>query len=159
MVAFSSSRRQLPKNVTPKQITVEGLAACQDVRSRDPFQAGASRRGAPGVEVVRDGKNEITEVRIGRWRTLKAGPQRRLAEVRELACQQVAVRIERFADNGQRPTSEIWQLYDLEGRLEAALQTTPDGAFALLSNYVTRQACRLMRNQSGELETVEAWRI
>ena len=159
MVAISSSRRRLPKNVAPKQITAEGLAQCDRGASHSPFEAGASRRGAPSIEICRDGKNEITQVRIGRWRALTGGPQRRLAEVRELDCQRVAVRIERLADNGQRPTSEIWQLYDLEGRLEAALQSSPDGAFALLTNYATRDACRLVRNRNGELETVEKWRI
>jgi hypothetical protein len=158
MVAINSSRR-LRKNVAPKQITVEGLAQCGRLASHSPFEAGASRRGAPSVEICRDEKSEITQVRIGRWRILTVGPQRRLAEVRELDCQRVAVRIERFADNGHRPTSEIWQLYDLEGRFEAALQSSPDGAFALLTNYATREACRLARNPSGELETVESWRI
>jgi hypothetical protein len=159
MVAISSSRRRLPKNVAPKQITVEGLTQCGPRGCQSLFEAGASRRGVPSVEIFRDGQNGITQVRIGRWRNLTAGPQRRLAEVRELDCQRVAVRIERFADNGQRPTSEIWQLYDLEGRLEAALQSSPDGAFALLTNYATREACRLVRNRNGDLETVETWRI
>jgi hypothetical protein len=98
-------------------------------------------------------------VKIGRWRTLAAGPQRRVAEVRELTCERVAIKINRFADGGERPSSEIWQLYDREGRLEAAMQSSPDGKFALLTNYQTREACRLVRNQRNELVAVETWRI
>jgi hypothetical protein len=79
--------------------------------------------------------------------------------VRELACQRVAVKIERLSDGTLRPSSEIWQLYDLEGRLEASMQTTPDGRFAMLTNYQTRLACRLALNARGVLETVESWSI
>jgi hypothetical protein len=82
-----------------------------------------------------------------------------LAEVRHLAGQRVAVRVERFADNASRPSSEIWQLYDLEGRMEAALQCSPDGKFGLLTNYRTRQAWRLVLSKNNELEPVETWRI
>jgi hypothetical protein len=160
MVAFSSSRRQQPKSFAPKQTTLEGLAACGggEPASRG-IDAHASRRNGGGVEVARSRDGGITQVKIGRWRTLAAGPQRRLSEVRELACERVAVKIDRFADGGDRPSSEIWQLYDREGRLEAAMQSTPDGRFALLTNYQTREACRLVRNQRNELETVERWRI
>jgi hypothetical protein len=160
MVALSSSRRQQAKSIVPKQITVEGLAECRGGMSpSDAYEAGGSRRGIPGVEVFRDGQDEISQVRIGRWRVLTAGLQRRVAEVRELCCERVAVKLERFADVGSKPTSEIWQLYDREGRLEAALQSTPDGRFAILSNYVTHQACRLVRANSGEMQTVEQWTI
>jgi hypothetical protein len=158
MVAFSSSRRHQPKTAFPKQISVEALAECpRGLPSSDAFHAGASRRGAPAVEVQRDGLNEIVQVRIGRWRVLNSAPQRRLAEVREIDGGNVAVRLERFADNGDKPSSEIWQLYDRQGRLEAALQRALDGRFAMLTNYVTRQGCRLTQNTRGELEAVEQW--
>jgi hypothetical protein len=110
------------------------------------------------VELRKRGE-QIQEIRIGRWRVIAAGPTRRLAEVRELGCERVAVRIERLADNGIIPSSEIWQLYRFDGRLEAALQTTPDGKFALLTNYRTRQACRMVANSQGELQPVEVWNI
>jgi hypothetical protein len=158
MVAFSSSRRCLPKTAVPKQLSVEALADC---RAGQPpaggFEAVASRRSAPGVEVLHDGENEIVQVHIGRWRVLNAGPQRRIAEVRQLHGDQVAVRLERFADNTAHPSSEIWQLYDRQGRLEAAMQSGLDGRFAMLTNYVTRQGCRLVKNTRGELEAVEQW--
>jgi hypothetical protein len=112
-----------------------------------------------GADVSRNRQGEIEHVRIGRWRVLDAAPQRRLAEVRELSCERVAVKIQRFAENGVLPSSEVWQLYHIDGRLEAALQTTPDGRFALLTNYLTRQVCRMTRNSQGELETVESWSI
>jgi hypothetical protein len=157
VVAFSSSRRKPLVRQLPQQATVEALAAC---RIADPASgAAASRRDAGNVDVHRNRDGSITCLRIGRWRILTAAPQRRIAEVKELACERIAVRIERFADNGNRPSSEIWQLYDLDGRLEAAMQTTPDGKFALLSNYQTRQACRLVRNHRNELEAVETWNI
>jgi hypothetical protein len=157
MVAFSSSRRQRIEPQSLKQPTPEALAACGVA---DPvFEAAGSRRKASRFQVIRDRDGAIASVRIGRWRVLAAAPQRRVAEVKELASERIAVRIERFTDAGDRPSSEIWQLYDLEGRLEAAMQTTPDGKFALLTNYQTRQACRLVRNLRNELETVETWSI
>jgi hypothetical protein len=158
MVAFSSSRRHPPKSVSPKQISVEALAECHRGQpTSDAFEAGASRRSAPGVEVLRDGQDEIAQVHIGRWRVLTSGPQRRIAEVREIGCERVVVRLERFADNGAHPSSEIWQLYDRQGRLEAALQSALDGRFAMLTDYVTRQGSRLAQNSRGELEAVEQW--
>ena len=54
---------------------------------------------------------------------------------------------------------EIWQLYDLQGRLMASLQTSSDGGFAMISDYESRKASRLVRNRQGELETVETWSI
>ena len=158
MVAFSSSRRRQPKTIVPKQLSIEALADCHfDQSPADGFEAGASRRSASGVEVFRDRDNEITQVQIGRWRVLNAGPQRRIAEVRQLHGEQLAVRLERFSDNYAHPSSEIWQLYDRQGRLEAAMQSALDGRFALLTNYVTRQGCRLVKNTRGELEAVEQW--
>jgi hypothetical protein len=123
------------------------------------FFAASSHRDDRAVHVDRDEQGNVTAVRIGRWRVIAAGKHRRLAEVRELACDRVAVRIERWADSGAAPSSEIWQLYRLDGRLEAALQTTPDGRFALLTNYRTRQACRMVANGQGGLRPVEFWRI
>jgi hypothetical protein len=158
MVAFNSSRRQPSPHQTSQQTMVDALAGREE-SLRDSVEAASSRRNAAGPAIYQDRNGEITQVRIGRWRVLSAAPQRRLAEVRELAAQRIAVRIERFADSCDRPTSEIWQLYDLEGRLEAALQSTPDGRFGLLTNYRTRETCRLVRNAQGELETVEAWKI
>lgn len=159
MVAFSSSRRQQPKSFAPKQPTLEGLAACGGEPMTRSLDARASRRNGGGVEVYRTRDGAISQVKIGRWRTLAAAPQRRVAEVRELTCERIAVKINRFADGGDRPSSEIWQLYDREGRLEAAMQSSPDGKFALITNYQTREACRLVRNQRNEMETVERWRI
>jgi hypothetical protein len=158
MVALSSSRRRLPKTAVPKQLSAEGLASCRFGQSpADDFEAAASRRSAPGVEVSRDGDNEIVQVHLGRWRVLNAGPQRRIAEVRQLAGEKTAVRLERLAEGGAHPSSEIWQLYDRQGRLEAAMQSALDGRFAMLTNYVTRQGCRLVKNTRGELEAVEQW--
>jgi hypothetical protein len=159
MVAFCSSRRQRVEANLPKQPAAESLAACRALESRGSVSAAASRRSASGYQVIRNRDGSIAKVRIGSWRELTAGPQRRLAEVRQVAEQRIAVRIERFADGGHRSTSEIWQLYDLRGRLDAAIQTTPDGQFAVLTNYRTRQSCRLARNAQGDLETVETWSI
>jgi hypothetical protein len=111
------------------------------------------------VEILRDPGGAIRRVRIGPWRVLTTGENRRLAEVRELGGRRVAVRIDRFAEGGDRPSSEIWQLYDLDGRLEASLQTTPDGKLAMLTNYRTREACRLVAAANGEMRPVETWKI
>jgi hypothetical protein len=160
VVAFSSTRRRLHANSPNELISVD--LSKLDLRVADPpdgaFCAG-SRRARLGVETVRDRLGQIVQVRIGRWRVLAAAAQRRITEVRELTERRVAVRIERFADGYGRPSSEIWHLYDAEGRLEAALQSSTCGKFALATNYQTRQACRLVRDARGELKQVETWRI
>ena len=114
---------------------------------------------AQGVDIKRDAEGQIQEVRISAWRTLVGSPQRRLQDVRELSARRIAVRIERLAEGGDHATSEIWQLYDLDGRLEAAMQTSLDGGFVVMMNYQTREACQLVRNAAGEMELCESWNI
>ena len=109
--------------------------------------------------VERNGRGEIVQVRIGRWRTLTASTQRQIKEVRALACDRVAVSILRCDEGDKRQSCEIWQLYDLQGRLLASLQTSLDGGFAMISDYESRKASRLVRNRRGEMETVESWAI
>jgi hypothetical protein len=106
-----------------------------------------------------DEHGELIEVDIGPWRSIAASRRRRLAEVRLLNDERVAVRIERFADDGKTPTSVTWQLYDCEGRLESDIQSTPNGVLILLTNYRTRQACRLKAAADGALQPVETWTI
>jgi len=159
MVAFTRGRRQYLPSRPVIRTALDALIADRDTASHCPYHAAASHRADRGVEVRKNGEGLITDIRIGRWRTLAASPERRLAEVRELSCGRVAVRIERLASDGRTPSSEIWQLYDLDGRLNAALQTTPDGRFAMMTNYLTRQACRLVANLQGELQVVETWVI
>jgi hypothetical protein len=159
MVAFNSSRRKNTTRPSAATSPLGVLAASGGPPLDSVFHAGASHRTANDVEIRKEPNGSIRRVRIGRWRVLTAGENRRLAEVRQLGCRRVAIRIERFADGGDRPSSEIWQLYDLDGRLEAALQTTPDGKFAMLTNYRTREACRLVAGASGEMRTVETWKI
>jgi hypothetical protein len=160
MVAFNSSRRQMPQSLLADKPAPEVLAQLSRDGSLRAAAAGqAARRACGSVEVARDGQGQIARVRIGRWRLIAAAPHRRVAEVRELSCDRVAVKIERLTETGGRPSSEIWQLYDMDGRLEAAIQTTPDGKFAMLTNYRTRQACRLAANRQGELVTIESWSI
>jgi hypothetical protein len=159
MVAFNSTPRP-QQDLACKQPSLQPLAAYggRDAVKQE-FAAQASRRNVAGVNLSRAPDGAIAQVRIGRWRTLAAGVQRRIVEVRELACDRIAVKINRFADGGEHPSSEIWQLYDREGRLEAALQSSIDGKFAVLTNYQTREASRLVRDQRNELVTVETWRI
>jgi hypothetical protein len=159
MVAFTRGRRQKLSSQPVVRTPIDALIVDRDNASQSPYHAAASHRAVRGVEVRRDSDGSITEIRIGRWRSLVTTPGRRLAEVRELGCDRVAVRIERLADDGRTPASEIWQLYDLEGRLNSALQTTPDGRFAMMTNYQTRQACRLVAKSQGELQAVETWAI
>ena len=125
----------------------------------DSSDEGPARPDAIQASIERDGQGEIRTVRIGPWRRLTSGLQRRLVEVRELAARRVAVRIERRADGGEHATSEIWELYALDGRLEAAMQTAADGRFALLTNYRTRQACHLVCNAAGDMELADVWAI
>jgi len=160
MVALKSSRRSISRPVAPVPPAVDLPSALGiGPADQDEVAARATRRTAGGVQISRDRLGQIATVQIGRWRTLASAPQRRLAEVRELSGHRVAVKIERLGQGTHLPSSEIWQLYDLEGRLEAAMQTTPDGRFAMLTNYRTRQACRLALNVRGVLQTVETWNI
>jgi hypothetical protein len=158
MVAFNSIRRP-QQDFASKQPGPERLGPHGGRGAANQEFAAQACRNVAGVNVCRAPDGAIAEVRIGRWRTLAAGVQRRIVEVRELACDRVAVKINRFADGGEHPSSEIWQLYDREGRLEAALQSSIDGKFAVLTNYQTREASRLVRDQRNELVTVETWRI
>jgi hypothetical protein len=160
MVALSSSRRQSQKRIHSHQSSIEAIAGPSGAGSAAfTLEGRASRRLPSDVEITRTRGGEIQQVRIGRWRILTAGTQRRLAEVRELPGDRVAVRIERLPDGGNHPTSEIWQLYDREGRMLAAMQSSTDGRFAMLSNYQTRQACRLVRNGKNEMQVAESWSI
>jgi hypothetical protein len=159
MIAINSSRRK-PAHSVAKRGIVEMLQACGGGATLgSAVQARASRRAFSGVEISRGRTGHIDEVRVGRWRVLTASAGRRIADVRELGCRRVAVKIERFVDSGPMPSSEIWQLYDLEGRLEASMQTTLDGKFAMLTNYRTRQVCRMQTDDRGALQPVETWRI
>jgi hypothetical protein len=160
MVAFNCGRRKSLSKKTAAQPAVEMLAAAAASGPLDSlFAANASHRADRHLKVSRGPDDSIIEIRIGRWRVLTEGPNRRLAEVHPTPGGRVAVRIERFADCGAVVTSQIWQLYDRDGRLDASIQSSPDGRFALLTNYRTREACRLSANAAGELQCVETWRI
>lgn len=159
MVAFKSTRRQHNKSSAPLKTAFDALGIDEASSADSSFHAMSSHRAVRYVVTRTDKAGELVEVRIGRWRVIVGGEHRRLAEVRELSCGRVAVRIERLAETGATRSSEIWQLYDFDGRMAAALQSTPDGQFAILTNYRTRHACRLAANAQGELRPVEAWTI
>ena len=160
MVAFNSTRRQSPPQPACGSVSASSLFNRQEHEKR-PETAGiiASRRAAASAAVDRDGRGEITQVRIGRWRTLSASARRQIKEVRALACDRIAVSILRCDVGDERQGCEIWQLYNLQGRLLASLQTSLDGGFAVISDYEFRKASRLVRNRTGEMETVESWTI
>jgi hypothetical protein len=160
MVAFNSTRRQSSRQPSCESVSPSLLVDRQSCKkSLEKPGVFASRRVATTVSVERDGRGEIANVQIGRWRTLTASAQRRIQEVRELACDRVAVRISHCDNGDKRQSCEIWQLYDLQGRLLASLQMSMDGGFAMVSDYEARKASRLVRNYSGEMETVESWVI
>lgn len=159
MVAIFSGRRRTSAPPMSGD-AVEALVASGGRKPLDSvFCTAGSHRAHRGVRIRRGADGAIVSVRIGRWRALTASSTRRLTEVRELGDQRVAVRIERFADGAASPTSEIWELYNLEGRLEASMQTTPDGKFGMLTNYRTRYSSRLAANADGRLRSIETWRI
>lgn len=160
MVAFNSTRRR----VTPSEIrvsaSIESLASRFESDSTVAVVAiEGSRRDSSSVDVTRDATGEISRVRIGRWRVLVAAPERRIVEVREIGRQKVAIRLSRSVGGAMNAAGDVWQLYDQQGRMQAAMQCSPDGGFALIADYQTRQASRLLRNQRGELETVETWNL
>jgi hypothetical protein len=160
MVAFNSTRRQQIRQSSCGIVSASSLIDRGELEKRPEIGTiHASRRATTSVDVERDGRGEIACVRIGRWRTLAASAQRHIEEVRELRCDRVAVRLSRCNDADNRIRYEIWQLYDLQGRLLASLQTSSDGGFALVSDYEARKASQLVRNRLGELETVETWTI
>lgn len=159
MVAFNSTRRQSPRFETRTSTSIESFASRLECGpNADATAIEGSRRTSSSVEVSRDATGAISRVRIGRWRVLAASPERRIVEVRELGCKKVAVRLSRSAVAAYAQ-GESWQLYDQQGRMQAAMQCSHDGGFALVADYQTRQASRLRRNQRGELETVETWNI
>jgi len=160
MVAFNSTRRQPTRRSPCGSVSISSLVDRSGLEKRPETAAiHASRRATTSVGVERDGRGEIVNVRIGRWRALTASAQRRIEEVRELTCDRVAVRLSRCNAGDDRIRCEIWQLYDVQGRLMASLQTSSDGGFAMISDYESRKASRLVRNRQGELETVETWSI
>jgi hypothetical protein len=154
MVALKSSRRL---GVQHYPLTPDALAANRD-QALAAGLAVSRRRGAP-LAIIYGLGGAIDRVRIGPWRWISAGPHRRIAEVKSLPSDCVAVRIERLGEGSDRPSSEIWQLYDLQGRLEASMQTSSNGKFAVLTDYSSRQSCRFVRNGQDELETAETWNI
>jgi hypothetical protein len=160
MVAFNSTRRQTP---LPPPCDIVSLSSSIDrselEKHRETAAIYASRRAAAAVEVARNDCGEIMGVRIGRWRTLTASTQRRIEEVRQLQCDRIAVRLSSGNESNSRSRCEIWQLYDLRGRLLASLQTSSDGGLAVISDYESRKASRLMRNRQGEMEIAESWNI
>lgn len=159
MVAFHSSRRTACGPVLDADASWSIALARSGESPLDSLAMAGTRRSSQATVVERDSRGNISRLRIGRWRELSSTPQRRLAEVRPLADRRVAVRIERYTDASAGPSCDVWQLYSEDGRLEAALQTAPDGRIALMTDYRTRQACRLVRNDRGEYEKAEAWRL
>ncbi|MCC6493723.1 MAG: hypothetical protein IT424_11975 [Pirellulales bacterium] len=159
MVAFSSSRRHPLSKPQPDLGGLEALAQFGRQPLRTAFQAAGSRRDPGIMRVVSDPDGRILQLKIGPWRVITASPERQIAEARQLSDERIAVRIERRAGASGLPQSEIWQIYDRSGRQNAAIQTSSDGRFAIMTNYDTRQAFTLLRNRRDELETVETWNI
>ncbi len=156
MVALNSSRRKPSRDSSPSSV-IGALSKAGNLPMESLFCNAASHRAERRVVIYRTPDGSIREVQIGRWRVVTASAQRRLCEVRELSCGRVAVRIEHPAQGCA--SSEYWQLYDPDGRLDAAMQVAPDGKFAILTNYRTRQARRLMADGEGALRVVETWTI
>ena len=96
----------------------------------------------PGVELYRDARGVIRHVRIGAWRVIATSQSRTIAEVRDLACSRVAVRIERADATSRISRGTIWELYDLEGHLLAMLQNVPDQNVWLGTDYETGRLAR-----------------
>lgn len=159
MVAFNSTRRQSVRSVTPISTSLESLAGRCEINSPAAAALEGSRRDSSCVDVSYDATGAISRIRIGRWRIVAASPERRILEVRELGRRKVAIRIIRSGAGHSSASGVTWQLYDQQGRMQAAMQCSQDGGFALVADYQTRQASRLRRNQRGELETVETWNI
>ena len=160
MVAQNATRRHL--NAVPSPRTTGLLPRRLDDRLESNIYAepdAASRRNSTIVDVFRDGRGEIINVRIGRWRVLTSSAGRRIEEVRQLPGGRFAVKIVRRDKENLRTSCESWQLYNLHGRLLAALQTSSDGKLAIVSDYERRQASRLSLDGSGEFRAIETWKI
>jgi hypothetical protein len=161
MVAFNATRRsQSSYAATGRLASAASLLDGEDSAYRSENRAAAgSRRFVRSMEIVRDARNSITSVRIGRWRVVTATAERRIEEARELIGGRAAVRIRRLNCGTGQVLYEIWQLYDLDGRLAASLQTSLDGSLALISDYEGRRGARLSRNSAGSLESAESWAL
>ncbi|TWU26065.1 hypothetical protein [Bythopirellula polymerisocia] len=87
------------------------------------------------LDVYRDGEDNIINVKIGRWRVLSSNVHRRIVEVRELACERVAVRIELDDHNRLASHCTIWELYDHQGHLLSMLQDLGDREIWLTTGF------------------------
>ena len=160
MVAFNSTRRHAARIDMSVDASASLLVGRQNVdNSGEIAPISGSRRSPAGAEIVRDGAGNIIQARIGRWRVISASADRRIADVQEMSCGRLAIRLLRCANRELRPSCEMWQLYDVQGRLLASLQRSGDGGLAILTDYQSRQASRLAKNRYGELEVVESWSV
>ncbi len=160
MVAFNVTRRRAAAPASTANTAPASLIYGQNPEKwADNSPIRGSRRAATTIRIERDARGEIGQVRIGSWRSLAASTQRRIAEVRELNGDRVAVRWTRSAVDQGRSADEIWQIYCKNGRLLASLQISADGGFALFSDYDSHQASQWRRDQGGELVAVERWSI
>lgn len=107
-----------------------------------------------GALVVRDVQGEIEYVQVSRWRRVSAGSKRRIADVVRMEQGNVAVLIEKLSDH-PKPASSVWQVYDLDGHLEALVQCSADGRFGVLLDYCVQDVMRLSYSSEQGLEVVE----
>jgi hypothetical protein len=89
------------------------------------------------VELFCDANGVIRHVRIGPWRVIAASKSRQIIEVRDLACDRVAVCI-------VRDGLPCWELYGLDGSLLAMLQRLPNEDGWLETNFETREVYRVI---------------
>ncbi|MEM9657317.1 MAG: hypothetical protein AAF961_03060, partial [Planctomycetota bacterium] len=122
MVALYSSRRCPSRSAACDSRRVEFTKQPPSQPADPVASVGGSRRAAYSPVVAKDEAGQITHVRIGRTRVVAATLQRRITEVRELAIDRIAIRIE-VGLNASNALSAlknvVWQLYDHHGRLTA----------------------------------------
>ncbi|QDS97618.1 hypothetical protein [Adhaeretor mobilis] len=107
-----------------------------------------------GALVVRDATGQVEYVQVSRWRRVSAGPRRRIADVVRMEQGNVAVLIEKQHEK-QSSSSSVWQVYDLDGHMEALVQCSADGQFGVLLDYCLRDVSRLSYTREGGLQVIE----
>lgn len=99
-----------------------------------PSQTSPSRSQS-NVKIFYNLHDEITRVKIGYWRELSASSHRRIAEVRELPCDRVAVKIEISQPGRLLPLCTVWELYNHRGQLLSMLQDIHEKSVCLITDF------------------------
>jgi len=141
--------------------TTATFSTCTSAASRSPnclphnpstFSSEHTQKSCSShVETFCDYNGQIVHVRIGRWRILAATGKRRIAEVHELSCKRIAVKIEIEDSANLAPSCTIWELYDFQGHLLCMLQYLRERDVWLATDFQTGHVTHVERPDSSHV--------